>query len=576
LASLFKQTVTRPLPAKAELFDRNGERFARWTAKGKKKTAKVIGDGDSIRIQTESTTWYARVRMADGSRADIPTRCKDRSAAMTRMSELVAEQEKIRAGVITQSEAKTAKHGHRAYADTVNAYIDNMVARGRAKNTRKATKSYLESVGKSLGWRTLRDIDRAGLERWLSMRATTPKDPEKPNSVMGARTHNAHVAAFHSFGTWCLRQGYVKANPFAGTLKRDERADRRRVRRAVTTDELTRLLEAARMRPLQEAMLVRRGEHKGELIAKVSPETEDRLLWLGVTRAMAYLVAASTGLRWGELRSITIGALQLDANPPHMVLEARNEKARRGDQIPLRADVATAMRHYVSERRSRLLGPSADSVTPFPGTFDNEPVFEVPEKMHKVFDADCAAAGIPKKDGAGRAIDVHALRHTFGTNLAKAGVPLQVAQHAMRHSNPALTSNVYTHLGLLDVAGAVEKLPSICVTALIEQAEEKVANLVTPTVTPTPVVAMPKESLSDKRKDDSEDQGEDKTMNPLSIADKGLQGMSLKKIGGGEQDRTVDLLTASQALSQTELHPHARTWLRDVRVLYAHSHAGFK
>ena len=107
-----------------------------------------------------------------------------------------------------------------------------------------------------------------------------------------------------------------------------------------------------------------------------------------------------------------------------------------------------------------------------PAALDNTPLFDVPEKMSGVFDADCKAAGIPKRDGAGRVVDIHALRHTFGTLLARAGVSLQVAQRAMRHSTPVLTANCYTHLGLMDISGAVNALPSIgaisqefCITA---------------------------------------------------------------------------------------------------------------
>ncbi|MFN7020829.1 MAG: tyrosine-type recombinase/integrase [Phycisphaerales bacterium] len=51
------------------------------------------------------------------------------------------------------------------------------------------------------------------------------------------------------------------------------------------------------------------------------------------------------------------------------------------------------------------------------------------------------------------------MRHTFGTHLSKAGVPLRTAQAAMRHSDPSLTANVYTDPKLLDVAGAVACLP---------------------------------------------------------------------------------------------------------------------
>ena len=73
---------------------------------------------------------------------------------------------------------------------------------------------------------------------------------------------------------------------------------------------------------------------------------------------------------------------------------------------------------------------------------------------------DLAAAGIDKHDDRGRSLDVHALRHTFGTHLSKAGVPPRVAQAAMRHSSLHLTMNIYTDPTLLDVAGAINALPS--------------------------------------------------------------------------------------------------------------------
>jgi integrase len=70
-------------------------------------------------------------------------------------------------------------------------------------------------------------------------------------------------------------------------------------------------------------------------------------------------------------------------------------------------------------------------------------------------------AGIPKVDERGWTLDVHALRHTFGTDLSKAGVAPRIAQEAMRHSDIKLTMKVYTDPKLLDVAGAVDALPPL-------------------------------------------------------------------------------------------------------------------
>jgi len=78
----------------------------------------------------------------------------------------------------------------------------------------------------------------------------------------------------------------------------------------------------------------------------------------------------------------------------------------------------------------------------------------------RTFNADLEAAGIPKEDEQGRTIDFHALRHTFASLLARAGVPQRQAQDLLRHSDPRLTANVYQHLELYDIAGAVNKLPS--------------------------------------------------------------------------------------------------------------------
>ncbi|MCC6798183.1 MAG: tyrosine-type recombinase/integrase [Candidatus Hydrogenedentes bacterium] len=78
-----------------------------------------------------------------------------------------------------------------------------------------------------------------------------------------------------------------------------------------------------------------------------------------------------------------------------------------------------------------------------------------------IFDRDLTAAGIAKRDERWRTVDVHVLRHSFGTHLSKGGVTLRTAQAAMRHSTPTLTANIYTDPKLLDVAGALDALPDL-------------------------------------------------------------------------------------------------------------------
>ena len=128
---------------------------------------------------------------------------------------------------------------------------------------------------------------------------------------------------------------------------------------------------------------------------------------------------------------------RLDVEDPH----AKNNQEA---EIPLREDLAGELRDWVGEEAA----PS-------------QPLFDVPRQLVKTLDRDLKVAGILKRDDRGRTIDVHALRHSFGSLLSAGGVAPRTAQAAMRHSSIDLTMNVYTDPRVLDVAGAMEALPAM-------------------------------------------------------------------------------------------------------------------
>jgi integrase len=66
--------------------------------------------------------------------------------------------------------------------------------------------------------------------------------------------------------------------------------------------------------------------------------------------------------------------------------------------------------------------------------------------------------GVTPRRGTGRKLDIHALRHTVATRLARTGAPLVQAQQILGHSDPRLTARTYAHLGVEDLRGAVEAL----------------------------------------------------------------------------------------------------------------------
>jgi integrase len=257
-----------------------------------------------------------------------------------------------------------------------------------------------------------------------------------------------------------------------------------------------RLLDVARRRPLLDRMTVYRGKRKGEVYAKLRPEVQTRLERLGRERALIYKTLVLTGLRKGELASLTVGQLDLDAPTPSLVLKAADEKNRGGSTIPLRADLrgwladkATALQEVAQrfpavrfdskhqKRGKRNQGHSSgrerQCCLPLTRLPADMPLFTVPRDLVRILDRDLVADGIArrvkvagvwkidKRDERGRTVDVHALRHTFGTLLSKGGVTPRTTQAAMRHGSIDLTMNVYTDPKLLDVAGAVESLPAL-------------------------------------------------------------------------------------------------------------------
>ena len=501
MGTVFKRTSTKPLPVGAELFVRKGQRFAKWQdGKGRTRTAPVVVPAEGKftgedRITVETPTYFADYRNGSGHLRRVATGCKDESAARAVLAGLEKRAEKVRSGIISTGEERMSAHQHTALTEHLTEYIASLKAAGRAESYFTGTKRLIQRVIDELSLRRLSDLQAEAVERWLGQQAEA--QPDKP--AMGARTRNSYLIALRSFCNWCVERDRLPFNPLARIGQADEKVDQRRQRRALTEAELSKLLMVARLRPLAEfgretiktpkqdtttrqkrsrATWTLKPLKLDELPAAVelarerlkdNPTFLARQVRLGIERALAYKVAVTTGLRRGELASLTVGQLDIDSDFPHVRLKAADEKNREGNSIPLRRDVADELREWVASLSDHAAG-SADVLafrrdaapTELPASTR---LLKIPKAFCRILDRDLKAAGIPKRDDRGRTIDVHALRHTFGTMLSVAGVAPRVAQAAMRHSSIDLTMNVYTDPRLLDVQGAVESLPSMSVTS---------------------------------------------------------------------------------------------------------------
>jgi integrase len=457
---------TKPVPAGAEIITHKGAPHARFKRRGKTVLAPLTED--SKRVHLLSAKWYGEYKDADGIDQCEPL-STDRTAAEQMLAALVRRAERIRCNVLTPAEDQMSDHQVAAISEHFGAYGEYLRAAGVTEKRIGESRHHLDTIAGDCSFARLLDLTREPFERWLAGRAA--KD-------ISARTRNAYRESLVAFANWCVNSEppRLAVNPFAKVRKANVKADPRRPRRAMTEEELVRLLAVARRRPLEEAQTGRRGPRKGQLSASVKPGVRERLERVGWERALIYKTLVLTGLRKGELASLTVGQVHLDGPIAYAVLDAQDEKNREGSDIAIREDLADELRHWLADRLRRLQEKAGRNGEPVPlhlpaGT----PLFNVPVKLYAILNRDLKAAGIPKRDDRGRSLDVHALRTTFGTLLSKGGVSLRTAQEAMRHSDPSLTANVYADPRLLDVHAAVEALPALPLVRFGEVAETAAA-----------------------------------------------------------------------------------------------------
>ncbi len=457
---LFKRTHKQPIPEGATVTKTKAGKVAKWTDnEGRKHTA---------RVEWQGKFWIARYRNSTGKLIERSTQCETKELAQAKLTDWLTLEEKKRSGVISQTEAGAAEWAFVDIGTHVSDYENSLRGQGRSAAYVKKTAQALRKAFRALRFSNIQNLNRSKAERWLH-----------GHEGMSARNHNLYATALICFGNWLVKQGRAGVNPFEGMNKRNERLDRRHVRRVLTDAEIAALLEAARTRPLTERSY-----------KNLSEDTREDRRFLGETRALAYETMVLTGLRYSELKSVLIGDCHLTDPLPYVTLRATHEKNRKGSQIPVPVEFAGRLEEYRLERRSRLLGHCSASL---PHVHDSVPLFDLPGNMVKAFNQDAVAAGLAtatekrdkkkrkilvfhKVDPQGRTIDIHALRHCFCDRLVKNGVSVATAQKAMRHSDPRLTLGVYAHIGLEETSAAVNALPQIPAPAILEQAvhsEEK-------------------------------------------------------------------------------------------------------
>jgi integrase len=426
MATLFRPTRPFPLPTEVQVVAHKGKPHARIGG------ALYPLSKDGTKFLKPVAKWAADVVFADGRRKRVRF-SPNKTAAAVMLADLLRKIENEKAGV----RIEFADHQREPLRSLLGDYRQHQRDKGNTEKQVGQVVRRCERVFDGCRFVLLADLDSSTSERWQSDK----RQPSKAGGGISPQTFNHYVTALKSFGNWLVRTNRVSANPFRHLAKVNAEVDTRHVRRPLSDDEFTRLVAAA---------------ESGTCFRGLS----------GADRAMLYTVAGYTGLRASELASLSSGSFSLDADPPTATVRAGYSKHRREDTIPLHPAIVTRLRNWLAERPDNdLLWPGRWAVNNEGGDMIRRDLNAA--RVRWVGEARTEQERAERentdflayKDRGGQTADFHALRHTFITNLVKAGVQPKDAKELARHSTITLTMDRYAHVGLRDSAAAVGKLP---------------------------------------------------------------------------------------------------------------------
>jgi integrase len=356
----------------------------------RKKNGKPYGKW-LIRYKDENEQWRTVAGYAD------------KETTKTKARGIETDVERRRQGIFDPFEAPKKV----SLADHLSAFERHLEAKGDDEDHIAPTKARIQAI-----------FDGCGFGSIASLCAHDAAD--KVNRYLAGRddivnkTKNYYLTALIGFCRWATKQKRMAPTPLA-TLDKLPVTDSTRERRALSSEQFAKLIEAAKA---------------GKATKRLT----------GEQRAFVYMVAAYTGLRAGELASLT----PTDFGKTSVTVRASMTKNAKLAEQPLRADLVKLLRPWLST--------FDDDQRLWPGRWYR--------KAAKMLQVDLKAAGIPYKTAAG-VFDFHSLRVTYVTELVRAGIHPRVVQSLARHSTITLTMASYTKLEKDEIAAAVDSLPAV-------------------------------------------------------------------------------------------------------------------
>jgi integrase len=170
---------------------------------------------------------------------------------------------------------------------------------------------------------------------------------------------------------------------------------------------------------------------------------------------LVYLIAATTGLRRKELGALKWDDIDLDEQ--RVLVRASISKNSKSAVMPLVLDSLKEWKAYRDDPSSFFPHEVRGRARGYSMVRHKDGFALPPIPQAETLRADCEKCAI-ESDWTRARIDFHSLRVSFVTGLDEVGANIQKAQKLARHSDPRLTSNIYTKHGLAELSAEVNKL----------------------------------------------------------------------------------------------------------------------
>jgi len=409
MAHVHRQTYTKPIPAGAERVTVKKTPCVRWRGRtGEWVVAEVIPEKPG-RCRCQSAKWYVTYYDHAAGRERTVPGYTDRAATDALMVSLVRTAQRVDAGLLPP-EAQRERLTMAELLDRWQRFIRHKGATEAGAHRRRQRAG---AVAEGVGADRPAQLTPSAVLEWAG--AAKEEHDWSDGSVI------AYLSAVKGFTKWLAQvERHEPVDHLSALPCGYEPAEVRRVRRALSPEQLEELLAAAR----------------------ASPDTVRGLT--GPERHALYLTAASTGLRAVELSRLTAADLDAAAGAVTVRRPAK-ARGRRTDVVPLDPEVI---------RLVLAVCPAEGHLWPARELKTTHWYLQGAEMIRR----DLAAAGIPYRDAEGRVFDFHSLRGQFATDLDRAGVTLQRAQKLMRHADPAMTAKHYTRPEREELAKEAAKL----------------------------------------------------------------------------------------------------------------------